>query len=84
MPPLEAMACGTPVISSKISAMPEILGDAAEYFDPYSVSDIEKTIVKVASDKKLREQLSKKGLEQVKRYKWENTAKETLEVYRGI
>jgi len=84
LPPLEAMACGTPVISSKISAMPEILGDAVEYFDPYSVDDIAKTMEKVAGDEKLREQLSKKGLERVKKYSWPKTAEETLKVYRSV
>jgi len=84
LPPLEAMACGTPVISSKTSAMPEILGDAAEYFDPYDVEDIEKTMIKLASNKKLRDELSKKGLERTKKYSWSNTAKETLEVYKSI
>jgi len=84
LPPVEAMACGTPVISAKISAMPEILGDAAMYFDPYSVEDIEKAMEKLFADKKLREQLSKKGIEQAKKYDWKTTAKETLEVYKNI
>lgn len=84
LPPLEAMACGAPVISSKISAMPEVLDDAAEYFDPYSIESIVKTMHKVASDKKLRDELSKKGLERVKSYSWDKTAKETLEVYNNI
>jgi len=84
LPSLEAMACGTPVISSNISAMPEVLGDAAEYFDPYNVEDIAKSIGKLACDEKLREQLSRKGLEQVKKYEWSKTAKETLRAYKNI
>jgi glycosyltransferase involved in cell wall biosynthesis len=81
-PPLEAMACGTPVISSKESCMPEILGDAPIYFDPYDIDDIARAMMKISDDEKLREELSKKGLEQVKKYNWQKCAKETLEVYR--
>ena len=84
LPPLEAMACGTPVISSNISAMPEILGNVPLYFDPYNVEDIAHAMKKIIEDKKLREELSKKGLEQVKKYNWKNTAKRTLDVYKGV
>lgn len=83
-PPLEAMACGTPVISSKESCMPEILGDAPLYFDPYNVDGIAKAITRVASDEKLRADLTKKGLDQVKKYNWDETAKKTLEVYKEV
>jgi len=84
LPPLEAMACGTPVISSKESCMPEILGDAPLYFDPYDIRDIAKAIEKVVSDASLRKSLVEKGLIQVKKYNWDKTAKETLEVYKEI
>ncbi len=83
-PPLEAMACGTPVISSNLSCMPEILGDAPIYFDPYDIDDIAKAMGKIASDEKLRENLSKKGLEQVKKYNWEDCAEKTLKVYKEL
>jgi glycosyltransferase involved in cell wall biosynthesis len=82
LPPLEAMACGIPVISSKESCMPEILGDAAHYFDPYSVNDMAQAMEKIISDEKLRKDLVAKGLEQVKKYDWDRTAKETLKVYK--
>jgi len=81
-PPLEAMACGTPVIASKESCIPEILGDAPLYFDPYNVDDIANAITKVASDEKLQAELTKKGLDQVKKYNWDETAKKTLKVYK--
>ena len=84
LPPLEAMACGTPVISSKISAMPEILGEAAFYFDPYNINSIKGAMEKIVSDSKLRDQLSKKGLERVKKYNWQSTAKKTFEVYSDV
>ncbi|MEI7792738.1 MAG: glycosyltransferase family 1 protein, partial [Candidatus Berkelbacteria bacterium] len=80
-PPLEAMACGVPVIASKESCIPEILGDAPIYFNPYEVKEIREAIQKVAGDASLRAELVKKGLEQVKKYDWEKTAKQTLEVY---
>lgn len=84
LPPLEAMACGTPVISSNVSAMPEILGGAPLYFDPYDVDDIAKAMKKVIEDASLRDRLRKKGLAQIKKYSWEKTAKKTLEVYRSV
>jgi len=83
-PPLEAMACGTPVISSGESCMPEILGKAPLYFDAYNEDDIAKKMKTIISDKELRKDLIKKGLEQVKEYNWDECAKETLEVYKEL
>jgi len=84
LPPLEAMACGTPVIASKESCIPEILGNAPLYFDPYDEKDIEKAIEKVSEDKKLQSDLAKRGYEQVKKYDWRKTAQETLKVYEDV
>lgn len=84
LPPLEAMACGTPVISSNISAMPEILGNAPLYFDPYDVKDISRAMKKIIGDEKLQDELSKKGLEQAKKYNWRKTTEETLDVYKNV
>ncbi len=83
-PPLEAMACGTPVISSKVSCMPEILGDAAEYFDPLNTDNMARAMAKIIQNHTLREGLIKKGLEQVKKYNWDETAKKTIEVYKKV
>jgi glycosyltransferase involved in cell wall biosynthesis len=83
-PPLEAMACGTPVISSNISCMPEILGDVPYYFDPYNIADITKAISTVLGDEKIRKELAEKGLKQVKNYNWDETAKKTLGVYQSL
>lgn len=83
-PPLEAMACGVPVISSKESCMPEILGDAPLYFDAYDIEDIAKKMSTITTDKELRKKLIKKGLEQVQKYQWQKTAEETLEVYKKL
>jgi glycosyltransferase involved in cell wall biosynthesis len=81
LPPLEAMAHGCPVITSDKASMPEILGDAALYFNPEDEADMIKKINLILNDKKLREDLKKRGLEQVKKYNWEECAWETAEVY---
>ncbi len=84
LPPLEAMACGTPVISSNVSAMPEILGSAALYFDPYNVDDIAEKMEMLTTNENLRQELSEKGLKQAAKYSWNDTAKETLKIYREL
>jgi len=83
-PPLEAMACGTPVISSRESCIPEILGKAPLYFDAYNVEDIAKKMKTITTDNTLRKELIKKGLEQVKKYNWEETAEKTYKVYKEL
>lgn len=81
---VEAMACGCPVISSRMPSMPEILGDAAEYFDPYDVNEIADKIEKVLKDDDLRESLIAKGKERVKRYSWENSARKLFELIEDV
>ncbi len=84
LPPLEAMATGCPVVASNTSCMPEILGDAAEYFDPYEPEDIARALEKVLRNRALSEELRRKGLERVKRFSWQAMAKSTLEVYKKV
>lgn len=84
LPPLEAMAYGTPVVSSCTSCMPEILGDAAEYFDPLDVDDMAAAIKKVISDETLRQDLVARGHAQVKKYSWKRMAKQTHAIYLDI
>lgn len=84
LPPLEAMACGAPVIAANISATPEILGKAVEYFDPYNTNDIAEKIAEVISNFRLRLDLRKKGFERVGKYSWEKCAKGTLEVINEV
>ncbi len=79
LPVLEAMQYGCPVITSNISSLPEAGGDAALYVDPTSVKDIAKNLESIINDEQLRKKLIKKGYEQVKRFSWEKTARETLE-----
>lgn len=82
--PLEAMACGTPVISSNLSCMPEILGDAAQYFNPHNITDVVDKIYQTLTKTNLRKKMIAKGFRQIKKYSWAKMAKETLEVYQEI
>jgi glycosyltransferase involved in cell wall biosynthesis len=81
LPGLEAMAQGVPVIASQAGSLPEILGQAALYFDPHDVEDMARVINKVINDEALRKDMIKKGFEQIKKFNWEKCAKETLEIY---
>jgi glycosyltransferase involved in cell wall biosynthesis len=74
LPVVEAMACGTPVVTSNVSAMPETAGDAALLVDPSSMQQIADAIQQVVSDKSLREELQKKGLARAARSSWARTA----------
>lgn len=84
LPVLEAMKNSCPVITSNVSSLPEAGGDAALYVDPESVDDITKKIVLVMTDTKKRQEMIKKGHEQVKKFSWEKTAKQTLAVLETI
>lgn len=84
LPVLEAMKYGCPVITSNISSLPEAGGDAALYVDPENTDEITKNLELLLKDKTLREKLIKKGYEQVKKFSWEKTAKETLNVLTKI
>lgn len=84
LPVLEAMSHGTPVITSKVSALPEVAGEAALLVDPTSVEDIYQGMIRLLEDSALRAELSRKGLARCADYSWVNTAKITLDVYRGL
>jgi glycosyltransferase involved in cell wall biosynthesis len=83
-PPLEAMACGCPVAASNATSIPEIVGDAAVLFDPYNAEEMARVIENLSRDSDLRQELIKKSFEQVKKFSWEKTAKETLQVYKRV
>lgn len=72
----EAMACGVPVISSKISSIPEVVGDAGILINPYDVEELKRSIRRVIGDADLRKDMREKGLEKVKEYSWKNYAKQ--------
>ncbi|MFH1661540.1 MAG: glycosyltransferase family 1 protein [Candidatus Falkowbacteria bacterium] len=82
-PPLEAMACGTPVVSSFSSSLPEVVGNAGLMVDPYNISDIARAMEQILIKKDLRYNLINKGFNQACKFKWENTAKQYLEYFCG-
>ncbi|MBN2406632.1 MAG: glycosyltransferase family 4 protein [Elusimicrobia bacterium] len=84
MPLLEAMACGVPVIASRATCFPEILGDAGTTFDPDDEAELAGLIFRVLDDADYRTELIEKGCERVKEFSWENTAVKTLEIYKQI
>lgn len=81
LPITEAMACGTPVITSNITSMPEIGGDAVHYVNPTSISSIREGMEKLLTDEEYRQSLIHKGLRQYKKFSWEEAARKTIEVY---
>ena len=84
LPPLKAMATGTPVVASNIAALAEVLGDAALLVNPENVFEIARAIQEALLDEDLRADLIAKGKAQAARYSWERTAREVLEVYREV
>jgi glycosyltransferase involved in cell wall biosynthesis len=84
LPPLEAMACGCPVVVSNAASLPEVCGDAAYYVDPRNVESISEGIYRVLTDENLRNTLILKGLERIKLFSWEKAAKEVLNVFDEI
>ncbi|MGA3041785.1 MAG: glycosyltransferase family 1 protein [Bryobacteraceae bacterium] len=82
LPPLEAMATGTPVVASNVSSLPEVLGDAALLVNPEKVFEIARAIQDALLDDDLRCELIAKGKAQAARYSWDRTARDVLEVYR--
>jgi len=84
LPPLEAMAAGTPVVTSNTSSLPEVVGDAAVLVNPENVFDIARGMRAVLLDPELRSQLIARGYQQVRRFTWEQTAREVLQTYRQV
>lgn len=84
MPPLEAMACGTPVITSNTSSLPEVVGDAAITVDPYDVNKLTEEMYEVLINDGLKEEIVRKGLKRSKIFSWDDSAKKTLKVYKEL
>ena len=84
MPPLEAMACGAPVLTTNAASLPEVVGDCAVICDAYSVKSIAQGLYRLYSDKDLRAQLSRKGIERAKGFTWERSAQMLHNIYREL
>jgi len=84
LPGLEAMVHGAPVVSSNATCLPEIYGEAAEYFDPLNIQNMASAIKKVINDETLRKKLIAAGYKQAAKYSWERMTKQTLQVYKTI
>ena len=84
IPPLEAMSFDCPVVCSNSSSIPEVVGDAAVFFDPDSGESMGQALMKVASDVSLRQALVARGRERIKMFSWQRCAKQTIDVYRSV
>lgn len=84
IPMLEAMACGAPVITSNTSSMPEVAGDAAAIIDPFKPEEITAAMIRIHSDKKLRDTMIAKGLIQAAKFSWKAMAENVLTIYRQL
>ena len=84
LPPLEAMACGTPVITSNTSSLPEVVGDAGIMIDPYDVDGLVQAMHSILRDDTLKQELSKKGLERARKFSWKLCAEKTVKVYEEV
>jgi glycosyltransferase involved in cell wall biosynthesis len=78
------MKVGTPVITSKLTAMPEVAGGAAVLVDPYDIEEMVSEMSKLLQNNKLRERLGKKGMERASHYSWERTSEQYLELYKKV
>jgi glycosyltransferase involved in cell wall biosynthesis len=84
LPPLEAMASGTPVVTSNVSSLPEVAGDAAVLVDPYDPQAIADGIYRVLADERLRRDLRRKGLARARQFSWETSVRRVQEIYREV
>ncbi len=83
-PVLEAMACGVPVITSHLSALPEVAGDAAVLIDPENPVELGRAMHQVLGSQVLQESLREKGFARIKEFSWEQTARQTLDLYHRL
>jgi len=84
LPPLEAMAHGTPVVTSNASSLPEVVGNAAVLVNPENVFEIMRALHRVLLDESLRQRMKERGYKQVTRFSWENSVRRVLDVYRQV
>jgi glycosyltransferase involved in cell wall biosynthesis len=84
LPPLEAMASGTPVVTSNVSSLPEVAGDAAVLIDPYDPASIAGGIEQVLTNETLRHDLRQKGLARARQFSWEQSVRRVREIYEEV
>jgi glycosyltransferase involved in cell wall biosynthesis len=84
LPPLEAMAHGTPVVTSNVTSLPEVVGNAAVLVNPENVFEIMRALHRVLTDNALRERMKERGYRQAARFSWEDSVRRILEVYRQV
>ncbi len=84
VPPIEAMACGAPVITSNTSSLPEVVGEAALTIDPHNIDALAKAITRLIGDEKLRDELRQKGYERAQLYTWPKSAQKMLDIYQKL
>jgi glycosyltransferase involved in cell wall biosynthesis len=84
VPPLEAMACGTPVVTSNTSSLPEVVGDAALTVDPHHSEALARALTRLLGDEQLRADLRQKGYERAQHYTWADAARKLLTVYQQL
>lgn len=84
LPVLEAMACGTPVICSNTTSLPEVGGDAVIYCNPYDVNDMKEKIELILNNESLQKEMIKKGLDRAKLFSWEKSANEHIRVFQKV
>jgi glycosyltransferase involved in cell wall biosynthesis len=84
LPPLEAMACGLPVVVSNVASLPEVVGDAGILIDPHEVDELTVAMWRVLNDSELHQEMQEKGVRQAARFSWERAARETIDLYRLV
>lgn len=84
MPPLEAMACGCPVITSNVTSLPEVVGNAALTIEPTNIEDMANAMYRVLTEENLKEELVQNGYNRAKEFTWENSAQKLLQLYSEI
>jgi glycosyltransferase involved in cell wall biosynthesis len=84
LPPLEAMACGTPVVTSNVSSLPEVAGGAALLVDPHDEDAIASAILRAATDEALRAELIEKGIQRARTFSWKESVRKIHEIYMQV